>query len=94
MVLQHPTEAARRPRLQAGEDHAQSDNGGWLQHSWGIDRSDGTIVETAVPRSRYFGVVLTDEEAAEFRFWNASGSASASRVAPGHAGCVRCRRYL
>jgi hypothetical protein len=51
--------------------YAQSDNGGWVQHSWGVDVNDGTIIETTVPRTRYFGIVLTDDEAAEFVFFNA-----------------------
>lgn len=51
--------------------YAQSDNGGWVQHSWGVDVDDGTIIETTVPRARYFGIVLTDDEAAEFVFFNA-----------------------
>ena len=50
--------------------YAQSGNGGWVQHSWGIDPADGAIIETTVARSRYFGIVLTDDEAGEFVFMN------------------------
>ena len=45
--------------------YALSPDGVWRQHTWGLQGS-GEIVETTVAREKYFGVVLTDEEAAKF----------------------------
>ncbi len=40
---------------------ALSDDGLWRQHSWIIDGS--TLIETTIPREKYFGFVLTPIEA-------------------------------
>ena len=37
----------------------------WREHSWLIDDSDN-IIETTVPRTRYFGIRLNGENAQEF----------------------------
>ena len=44
---------------------ALSEDGIWRQHSWGIDWK-GRLVETTLPRTRYFGVYMVRETANEF----------------------------
>ena len=41
----------------------KSDNR-WRQHTWGL--TNDKITETTVKRSKYFGVILTDDEAKQF----------------------------
>jgi len=41
-----------------------SDDGLWRQHSWIIDGD--TLIETTIPREKYFGFVLTPLEAQQF----------------------------
>jgi|SRR3954452_4284947 hypothetical protein len=55
-----------------GTGYALTPDGLWRQHSWGI-KADGTIVETTVLRSLYFGLVLDGDRADFFVFCN-SGS--------------------
>jgi hypothetical protein len=40
------------------------DDGGWVQHSWLWDGQE--VLETTVPRDLYFGVILSQAEAAQF----------------------------
>ena len=47
---------------------ALSDDGIWRQHTW-LLRSKA-IVETTSPREKYYGFVLTDEEANQFWWAN------------------------
>jgi len=46
----------KREIVGIGTGYALSGDGLWRQHSWGIHR-DG-IVETTVPREKYFGILL------------------------------------
>jgi len=48
--------------------YALSDDGMWRQHSWVLVGE--RLVETTEEREQYFGVVLSDGEAEEFRRWN------------------------
>jgi hypothetical protein len=48
--------------------YALSDDGMWRQHSWVLVGE--RLVETTEHREQYFGVVLSDGEAEEFRRWN------------------------
>jgi hypothetical protein len=43
---------------------ALSGDGVWRQHSWAV--RDGLILETTVPRVRYFGITLMAEQAEHF----------------------------
>jgi len=52
-----------------GTGYALSDDGLWRQHSWGV-KKDGTIVETTVLRSLYFGLLLEGSEAELFALAN------------------------
>lgn len=56
------------PGAQLCTGYALSDDGMWRQHSWVIVGE--RVVETTVEREQYFGVVMTDSEAEEFRRWN------------------------
>lgn len=44
--------------------YALSKDGLWRQHSW--VKTTRTIIETTVPRVRYYGFALTDEESQQF----------------------------
>lgn len=46
--------------------YALSIDGCWRQHSWCIDLTSGTPVETTTCRIGYFGFVMSAEEAADF----------------------------
>jgi len=48
---------------------ALSNDGIWRQHSWLLETVVGEerVLETTAPRAKYFGFVLTDDEA--FKFW-------------------------
>ena len=55
--------------------YALSDDGIWRQHSWCLRshstrKIKGEIVETTEPRIKYFGFILTTEEAEEFLYEN------------------------
>lgn len=41
------------------------DDGLWRQHTWLI-KKDGNIIETTIPRAKYYGFVLTTREALKF----------------------------
>lgn len=43
-----------------------SEDGLWRQHSWVRIIKSGKVVETTIPRSIYYGFVMTPEEAGEF----------------------------
>ena len=49
---------------------ALSSDGVWRQHSW-LLYDGGRVLETTSPRVKYFGFVLTDDEA--FKFWVDNG---------------------
>jgi hypothetical protein len=51
-----------------GTGYALSDDGLWRQHSWGLRREG--ILETTVPRVKYFGVLLQRENADLFAMAN------------------------
>lgn len=51
-----------------GTGYSLSDDGLWRQHSWGIRREG--ILETTVPRVKYFGVLLQREDADMFAVAN------------------------
>ena len=51
-----------------GTGYALSDDGLWRQHSWGVRREG--ILETTVPRMKYFGVLLQHEDADSFAMAN------------------------
>lgn len=44
-----------------GTGYALSEDGLWRQHSWGVQREG--ILETTVPRSKYFGLLLQGADA-------------------------------
>lgn len=46
--------------------YALSDDGLWRQHSWAWHFQRGVVIETTLPRTAYFGVLLTDDEALAF----------------------------
>jgi hypothetical protein len=50
--------------LGIGTGYALSDDGLWRQHSWGVRREG--VLETTVPRTKYFGLLLQEEEADGF----------------------------
>ncbi len=58
-------EDVRRHRLVTGYGLS---GGRWVQHSWVL--GDRVIYETTIRFERYFGAVLTDDEAAHFWFAN------------------------
>ena len=73
-VVHRPGEASQchKNALKAwGEDesvqvvmgYGLSEDGLWRQHSWLWDPVNNQIIETTVPRVKYFGVVLTDIQA-------------------------------
>lgn len=43
-------------------------DGMWRQHTWGL--INGEIIETTTKRSKYFGVVLTNNESEKFHASN------------------------
>lgn len=51
-------------RNQIATGWALSEDGLWRQHTW-CER-DGTLIETTLPRERYFGFPLDDQEATTF----------------------------
>jgi hypothetical protein len=51
-----------------GTGYALSEDGLWREHSWGI-RDDGTVIETTVQRTAYFGVIFRDADARWFADW-------------------------
>lgn len=52
---------------QIATGYALSDDGLWRQHSWLWKPSSGKLYEpTPIKRDRYYGFLLTDEEAARF----------------------------
>ncbi len=59
----------RDGKARVATGYALSEDGHWRYHSWGID-ADGAIIETTLPRTRYYGIVLDDDAAAEFCFFN------------------------
>jgi hypothetical protein len=65
-AMSEPFGAADEKRLAAiVTGWALSEDGIWRQHSWGIDWK-GRLVETTLPRTRYFGVYMVRETANEF----------------------------
>lgn len=44
-------------------------DGMWRQHTW-VVAANGRLIETTTARERYFGYVLSDEQAEEFGFRN------------------------
>jgi hypothetical protein len=59
VALEH---LASHRRLKVATGYYLSRDGCWRQHSWLWDGEVGRIVETTVPASRYFGVVLDEAE--------------------------------
>ena len=55
-----------------GTGYSLSDDGLWRQHSWGLRREG--ILETTVPRLKYFGVLLQRVNADAFAMANLSGA--------------------
>lgn len=56
---------ARKQEIVAiGTGYALSADGLWRQHSWGVRREG--ILETTVPREKYFGIVLQGSQAHSF----------------------------
>ncbi len=51
-----------------GTGYSLSDDGLWRQHTWGVQREG--IVETTVPRVKYFGVLLQGRDADLFAIAN------------------------
>jgi hypothetical protein len=51
-----------------GTGYSLSDDGLWRQHSWGLRREG--ILETTVPRVKYFGVLLQHADADSFAMAN------------------------
>lgn len=47
-------------------DYALPIDGVWRQHSWNIDKDNGTVIETTEPWIVYFGFVLDENECQEF----------------------------
>lgn len=60
--------------------YALSEDGLWRQHSWG--EKDGEIIETTSKREKYYGVRLTDEEAAQFAADNPDGYIDRGMASP------------
>lgn len=50
---------------------ALNDDGLWRQHTWIVN--DNSIIETTEERLKYFGFMMTEEEAEEFYFNNCWG---------------------
>jgi len=42
----------------------------WMQHSWVWNPSKGQLIETIVPKKKYFGAALNDVQALKFAFEN------------------------
>lgn len=63
---------ATRPGTGIGTGYCLDRDGLWRQHSWAVTPAGG-VVETTSPRHAYFGVVLDDDEAAEFALFNTTG---------------------
>jgi hypothetical protein len=54
-----------------GTGYSLSDDGLWRQHSWGLRREG--ILETTVPRVKYFGILLQHAHADLFAAANSAG---------------------
>lgn len=50
--------------------YALAEDGDWRQHSWGVMKEKGKIVETTNKYLAYFGFILTDDESEEFVYDN------------------------
>jgi hypothetical protein len=61
-------QSGRSALVAVSTGYALSDDGLWRQHSWGILREG--ILETTVPRLKYFGLVLQGERADLFASQN------------------------
>lgn len=64
----------RQDLVGIGTGFSLSDDGLWRQHSWGLRREG--VLETTVPRIKYFGVLLQNEEADSFAMSNLAVGAS------------------
>jgi hypothetical protein len=60
----------RQGRADIATGYAMSPDGVWVQHSWGVERQTGVVLETTVARVHYFGIGLTEQLAAEFALAN------------------------
>jgi hypothetical protein len=60
--------------------YALSDDGLWRQHSWGVTAEDWSVVETTLPRIRYYGFVLSDAEMLLFTVQNLPVEILSSKV--------------
>jgi hypothetical protein len=58
---------ANKDQVQIATGYALYDEK-WIQHSWGIQKN--RVVETTLPWEKYYGYVMTDEEANDFYFDN------------------------
>lgn len=70
----------RREIVGIGTGYCLSDDGLWRQHSWGIRREG--ILETTVPRVKYFGVLLQQGDADMFSLANLAGERKEHAVRP------------
>lgn len=57
----------REGRASIATGYALSEDGLWREHSWGV--RDGGVVETTEPRQCYWGVLINDEDAADYARW-------------------------
>jgi len=57
---------ANKDQVQIATGWALSNDRMWRQHSWCYHCEDDTIIETTEERELYFGILLSDEEAADF----------------------------
>lgn len=59
-------------RCQIATGYALSKDGIWRQHSWVVQplTLSWRVWETTLERVAYFGFVMTDEECADFLYWN------------------------
>jgi hypothetical protein len=60
-----------------GTGYSLSDDGLWRPHSWGLRREG--ILETTVPRVKYFGVLLQHGDADSFALANLAGACASCR---------------
>jgi hypothetical protein len=69
-----------RGAVRIATGYALSDDGLWRQHSWGLTAEDWSVVETTLPRIRYYGFALSDAEMLWFTIQNLPVEILSARV--------------
>lgn len=57
----------RGEHLRIGTGYGLSPDGMWRRHSW-VMEGESEVIETTIPRDKYFGVILDDSQAEGFAF--------------------------